>query len=219
MTKKWFIISVAVIILILIGLNFVGMPPLNEQAGFSIPTDYSEIFNDSAKGAIKVDICYNSPVRNSVAILDYKNRYQILLYKFRLNSRLPLKALVIPYYLRQTKSFRTYYGHTMNEFDFNYLLDSGKLDGNIYFTLYGDSMKRPVIKDSVFTFHIKFRSIEFMNSDKAHTFFYINKGRLAAHGYCEVDFVKKGETVFFLLVTPVAEDEDVVDNFASEILN
>src|SRR5579872_331759 len=102
MRRKRLIVVIILSVLLIVFLSKVlRFPTVDEQVDFSLPSDYSEIFRDSAKAEIKVDICYNNPIRNSIAVLNYKNRFQILMYKFRINSNLPLKQIFIPYDKRQ----------------------------------------------------------------------------------------------------------------------
>ena len=216
--KKLIVVLILSVLLIMFLFKAFRSPKVDEQIDFSIPKDYSEIFQDNAKAGITVDICYNSSIRNSVAILSFKSRFQILMYKFRINSNLPLKQIIIPFYHRQ-KKFYEYYGHKMGDFDFYYALDSEVIQKNIYFSLYGDSIKQTKFNDSIFSYNVKFNGVEFMNDDQHQADFYLYRNGISPSKFCEIDFVKRGNNVFFLFTTSLRSDENVDQNIASEILN
>ena len=79
------VVLILSVLLIVFLFKVFTFPKVKERVDFILPKDYSEIFQDSAKAEIKVEICYNSTIRNSVAVLNYKSKYQILMYKFRIN--------------------------------------------------------------------------------------------------------------------------------------
>lgn len=217
-SKRWLVLIFGIIIIMIL-LSIFRHSTFKEEVTFTLPGEYSNILKDDAKKEIKVETSYYNSIRNPIVILTYKNQCKLLLFKFNFTSNLSIGKILHQQYVSLPKGFNVYKGHRMGDYDFYFYLDSGKITNHILFSVYGDSLSRSRSNDTSISFVIKFKGIEIMDSEKNHTDFYITKNTFTPANNCDVIFLKKANSFYFVLAIPMSIDDNNIGKIVDQLLN
>ncbi len=208
--------GVAILFVILFYLNKTEIFPANEEIEFSAPEDYSDLLSDSTKAGMTVDAFYNNGKNKSILILRYKNDYQILMYKIEMASARSITEIIKPVIDTKT-SFSSEFGHRFPGFKFFYIMDTIVLNGKLFVSVFGDSVRKREINDSTIASNLKFNGIKLMSSENK-VFFYINKTNPSGSKFCQIAFLKKEKAIFFLMISPIDMTKEIKPEIFDDIV-
>jgi hypothetical protein len=206
------------IILVILFIYNASSPSFEESTEFEAPNDYKDIFCESARSKMKVDVCYNSSILKSFAIFDYGEDIKILVHKIgQTNGRL-LTDVVRQSEYSQSRSFRNYFGHSIGRFSFYFLPDSTKMNGKYLVTIYGDSLASFLDKDKLIMYSAKFKKVELKESSTDYTDFYLEKNSIEMANYCSLLFVKRNGYVYLIFMYS-PKNEGVSSRTSESLIN
>jgi hypothetical protein len=190
------------------------------QISFSIPNDYKNLFSDSAKKELVVEASYSSPGRNCFAILNYKQQYEIIAYKFSGQRRGTLKD-ILKQDLKGDKRtvFSKFNVIKRSNIKITYSYDSVPATKNIIVIFYGDTVNSLVGNDSIYEAKFRLRRIAFRYDFAAPADINFENAKVNSDQIpVELLFIKKDGSLFFVIVSAKTNDADLNTNVFTHLI-
>ncbi len=165
---------------------------------------------------------YQSKVRNPVTLLEYRNRYSLLYYKFDSLKDFELSNVKI----KQASVDRTQdvsYRIIVNNYTkFKLEYKSGLLKpaSELFLTFSGDSIKNIIKSNSVIGYSLLLNNLSIKyNAEEPIDFYIENAGNFVTQSptHLNLFLFKKHSEVYLLIVTPINGKEKVEERFPEEL--
>jgi hypothetical protein len=193
---------------------FAGSNPFLPTVSFVSPTDYTALFNDSAKSELSLRVTNLIKGRPPIAQYIYDHRLSVIVCKFRV----PPSGSLLSVLSQNVENVRLPFGHqyctvTLGKLRVSYACDSVGIVKKIIFTYYGDSAMRLFKSENMITFKMYLSNLYIQYDNKGKPDIEIgpgrgNRGKIPINGA----FIRQENSVYFVLISPLAQDDlDVTD--------
>jgi len=220
---KYFGIGIGIIMAVEMCLLLVGFGS-NEYAptySFSSPADYTDLFNDSAKHQVSLRVTNLIRGRNPISEYVYDDRISIVVYKINVHPSAPLDSL-----LAQGSEFarrgllKRYCAVTAGQLKMFYRCDSIGLVEKIFISYYGDSVSHIFKNRNLVSLKMLLGKLKLQYDKKGQTDLEVEEDRQKNDIIStELTFLKQGDAVFFILISPTFNSNIDISGFSRKILN
>lgn len=170
-----------------------------------IPSDYMAFLNPKDSLDVKLRLNYSSKYRYPVCVLDYKNRYRLIIYKIQDSFEFPLTGKIK---INTQKPFEKTEGiyNIVDESNFRLYIsgDTSKNYNQIDLNLSGDSISILSNSDSLLLYYLKFNHISWLNAFNKYVDVYIQPTYslpLSKNMPASLAFIKRNNSLYFIFLT------------------
>jgi hypothetical protein len=179
------------------------------RASFTVPPDYSELFNDSAMHHLVLEVTYLTKGRNPISQLTYRDNSSVLIYKVNVPPKMNLRDL-LNYEIKVSNQSMTM-GYTILNlplYNLSYIWDSVPEAKHVFLTIFGDSLSNMFRNDTIDCFYLRLNkiSIEFKN-DKIANIIVNRKTSFSERIPMEFILIKRKTGLYFAFLTSNNENE------------
>jgi hypothetical protein len=188
------------------------------------PNDYINLFNAVAQKKIVLQSTISLKYRNNVTHYIYDKKYSLEVTKIGIKSNLRLRRDIVENYKSEDGNFPNV-SLPINETDFttNYNGTSTDTASKIYLSLHGDSIHTMLKNDSIAYYFLKLKSVYISYAPKGTYDIYIQANTkfyfFTKNKPVSLMFIKKNNTVYFLLLTVKDTDEELYPNLLYKLIN
>jgi hypothetical protein len=170
-----------------------------------IPSEYLSILNQNDTSEIKPVITYSSKYRFPITLLDYKQKYTLIIFK--ISDQFGIKTtddIHIKQHYSNEKTYGTYSIVNENHFEVYYHNDSAFKFNRIEVNLSGDSITNIIQSDTLLLYYLKFNQISWTKKNNGILDIYIEPkdvSPIAKKIPASIAFIKRANSFFFVLFT------------------
>ncbi|NNV55082.1 hypothetical protein [Limnovirga soli] len=176
---------------------------------YSLTLEDSNLISKKYQGKLKVIEVYQSKVRAPIAILDFDNKYHLIMYKMILQNDVSLENILHVEMKSVDLSTGYSYGTIGRDiiYRFRYKAGAIKPASALYLTLAGDSLQKVEINDTIINYHLLADnfSIRYSKEDPVDILVIGQERPLGETSIVPIDclFLKRNRSVYLLLMTPI----------------
>lgn len=188
---------------------------------FSSPSDYTDLFNDSAKHKVSLYVTNLIKGRNPIAEYVYDDRISIVVYKINVHAGGVLDSLLVPGLdFARPGWFHRYCAVTPGQLKMSYRCDSVGLAKKIIVSFSGDSISRIFKNRNLLSVKMLLGGVAIQYEKKGLVDLEVEKYRSINDKIStELTFLKQGDAVFFILISPTFNSYIDSTGFSRKILN
>ena len=168
-----------------------------------IPDDYNEVFNNSAKTKLHIQITSYFQLRNPVASINYNDQFDLAMTEINCIPSFDIKKDIVESYKKPSSTIaESYLPIDVPNITINYIPESKKSASKIYLSLVGDSVTTIVKNDSVVCYYLKPKNVVVQYSPNGVKEIFIEKEYYSPDEPIDMMFIKKKSRLYCLLMGP-----------------
>jgi hypothetical protein len=176
-----------------------------------IPHDYKSLFNFSDSSLFQIVLSYNTKYRAPFALIDYKTKYKIIIFKVGDSITESLQSFIKVRHKYSNDNAGTIY-NAVNEsrFYLAYSQDTTNNIASITLNLFGDSIQNIIKSDTCINYYLRFNQISWSRNFNKNLDIYIEpEGNFTKTTRIpsSIMFIKHNNKVYFILFTVNNDDE------------
>jgi len=188
---------------------------------FSSPSDYTDLFSDSARHKVSLRVTNLIRGRNPISEYVYDDRISIVVYKINVDASAVLDSILVQGFdFARRGLFKRYCALTAGQIKMSYACDSIDSVKKIIVSFYGDSLSRIFKNRNLVSVKMLLDKVGIQYEKNGRTDLEVEEYRPKGNKISiELTLLKHGDAVYFILISPTFNSNVDITDFSRTILD
>ena len=204
-TRNYVLLGIGILVLFV--PSIISIFHVRDAASLSdkVPKEYSNLFKPSIEKDIKLDVTFNITGRHPISMFTYKGYYYVFVYRTCLTRNIALSNLIKDERKSEVVTFdKSAFIPTPN-FKLSYSLGSIPFEDSLFLVFDCDALEYTIKNDSAICYSTLLNSFVMKYSGDGKPDIYIENTNKKFRCQFNLLFLKKGNDVYFMAMTPIHE--------------